>query len=134
MGINNGLKVGDLLSLKVKDVRSLREGDCIAIKESKTGKTNILMVNRSVYKALKNYFENLNPDDNAFLFASRKSKGSLNIQAVNSLVKKWTKAINLNQKNYGAHTYGRPLATSSEQNLGLGLRFWLNGFVISAQQ
>ena len=71
--------MGDLLSLRVKDVQSLREGDCIAIKESKTGKTNILMLNRSVYKALKNYLEKLNPDDNAFLFASQKSKGSLTI-------------------------------------------------------
>jgi hypothetical protein len=85
-------------------VRGLREADCIAIKESKTGKINILMVNRAVYKALKTYFEKLNPDDNAFLSASRKKKGSLAIPAVNSLVKKWTKAINLNQKNYGAHT------------------------------
>jgi len=95
------------------------------------------MVNRSLYKALKNYFEKLNPDDNAFLFATQKTKGSLTIQAVNSLVKKWTKAINLNQKNYGAHTlrktFGYIQRTKfGEQNLGLGLRFWLKGFVIPA--
>jgi integrase len=132
MGINNGLRVGDLLDLKVKDVRSLREGDSIAIKESKTGKTNILMVNRSVYKAIKNYFEKLNPDDNTFLFASRKSKDSLTIQAVNSLVKKWTKAINLNQKNYGAHTLRKTFGYIQRTKFGVGFEVLAKRFCHSS--
>ena len=103
MGVNNGLRVGDLLRLKVKDVRHLKEGEYITIRENKTGKNNILMVNKSVYKALKNYLDKINPDDEDFLFASRKSKEPLVIQAVNALVKKWTKSINL-KGNYGAHT------------------------------
>ena len=36
MGVNNGLRVGDLLKLKVKDVRHLKQGDTIPIKEGKT--------------------------------------------------------------------------------------------------
>jgi integrase len=103
MGVNNGLRVGDLLRLKVKDVRHLREGDSIIIRESKTKKANILMVNKAVHKALRNYLEKVDPDDEDFLFASRKSKEPLLIQAVNALVKKWTKAINL-KGNFGAHT------------------------------
>jgi len=103
MGVNNGLRVGDLLRLKVKDVRHLREGDSIIIRESKTGKENILMINKAVYKAMRNYLEKVDPDDEDFLFASRKSKEPLLIQAVNALVKKWTKAINL-KGNFGAHT------------------------------
>ena len=103
MGVNNGLRVGDLLRLKVKDVRHLKEGDSILIRESKTKKENILMVNKAVHKALRNYLEEVDPDDEDFLFASRKSKEPLLIQAVNALVKKWTKAINL-KGNFGAHT------------------------------
>jgi len=103
MGVNNGLRVSDLLRLKAKDVRHLKEGDYITIRESKTGKENILMVNKAVHKALRSYFERVNPDDEDFLFASRKSKEPLVIQAVNALVKKWTKSINL-KGNYGAHT------------------------------
>ena len=104
IGINNGLRVGDLLRLRVKDVRYLKEGQYANIKESKTGKTNILMVNKSVYKCLRNYLEKVAPDDNDYLFASRKTKDPLTVQAVNALIKKWTKAINLNHGNYGAHT------------------------------
>src|SRR5271169_6356473 len=61
MGINNGLRAGDILMLKVKDVKSLKPGEFITIKENKTGKQNILMVNKFVHKALKNYLEKLRP-------------------------------------------------------------------------
>jgi len=52
MGINNGLRTGDLLRLKVKDVRKMKPGDSIRIKEKKTGKENVVMCNKAVYKAL----------------------------------------------------------------------------------
>ena len=45
MGINNGLRAGDLVKLKVKDVEHLKVSDTLTIKESKTGKENILVIN-----------------------------------------------------------------------------------------
>jgi len=103
IGINNGLRAGDLVRLKVKDVRYLKIGDTLTIRESKTGKDNILVINKTVYKALRNYLDTVHPDDQAFLFASRKGDSHLQSQAVSKLVKKWTGAINL-RGNYGAHT------------------------------
>ena len=103
VGINNGLRTGDLLRLKVKDVRYLKEGDGINIREMKTGKVNILMVNKPVYKALRNYLEKVDPGDDDYLFTSRKRKTPLLVPSVNGLIKRWTKAINL-RGNYGAHT------------------------------
>ena len=38
MGINNGLRAGDLVKLKVEDVRHMKVGDILTIKEGKTGK------------------------------------------------------------------------------------------------
>ena len=102
MGINNGLRVCDLVRVKVGDLRYLKVGDTLTIKESKTGKDNILVVNKTVYKALQTYLETVRPDD-AYLFASRKGESHLQSQAVSKLVKKWTRAINL-KGNYGAHT------------------------------
>ena len=55
MGINNGLRAGDLLKLKVIDVKGLKEGDKITIKEGKTGKQNILVINKTVHKVLNQY-------------------------------------------------------------------------------
>jgi integrase len=103
MGINNGLRAGDLVKLKAKQVRYLKLGDTLTIRESKTGKDNILVVNKTVYKALQAYLDAIRPDDDAYLFASRKGNGHIQSQAVSKLVKKWTRAINL-KGNYGAHT------------------------------
>ena len=103
MGINNGLRAGDLVKLKVKDVRYLKVGDHLTVKESKTGKENILVVNKTVHKALRSYLDALRPKDDDDLFASRKGNSHLQSQAVSKLVKKWTAAINL-KGNYGAHT------------------------------
>jgi len=103
MGINNGLRAGDLVKLKVKDVQHMKVGDTLTIKEGKTGKDNILVINKTVYRALRNYLGAVQPDDNAFVFASRKGDGHIQSQAVSKLVKKWTMAINL-KGNYGAHT------------------------------
>jgi len=48
LGINNGLRAGDLLKLKINDFRKLKPGQSIVIRESKTGKNNILMINKTV--------------------------------------------------------------------------------------
>lgn len=103
MGINNGLRAADLIKLKVKDVRDMKVGDTLTIKESKTGKDNILVINKTVDKVLKAYLDKVRPNDEDFLFASRKGNGHLQSQAVSKLMKKWTKSINL-RGNYGAHT------------------------------
>ena len=103
IGINNGLRAGDLLKLKVKDIRQLKTGDSLTIVESKTGKKNILMVNKTVYKAIKNYLDKSKPNDEDYIFKSRQGGKSLNISSVNALMKKWTRAINL-KGNFGAHS------------------------------
>ncbi len=103
MGINNGLRAGDLVKLKVKQVRYLKVGHTLTIKEGKTGKDNILVINKTVYKALRNFLDLVQPDDADFLFASRKGDRHIQSQAVSKMVKKWTKAINL-RGNFGAHT------------------------------
>jgi len=103
MGVNNGLRAGDLLRLKVKDVRDMRVGDTLTIKESKTQKDNVLVVNKIVHRALREYLDRVQPDDEDFLFASRKGGSHLQSQAVSKMVKKWTRAVNL-KGNFGAHT------------------------------
>lgn len=103
MGINNGLRAGDLLKLRVSDIEDLKPGQSILIKESKTGKENVLMINKSVYKAVRRYIDQARPAADSYLFESRKTKEPLTIQAVNALVKKWAESINI-KGNFGAHT------------------------------
>jgi integrase len=60
-------------------------------------------MNKSIHKFLQHYLEKLKPDDDAFLFRSRKGNEATTIQCVNNMVKKWAGEINL-KGNYGAHS------------------------------
>ena len=119
MGVNNGLRIGDLVKLKVKDVRNLKVGDTVSIVEGKTGKKNVLVINKTVYKALKNYLEKVQPNDQDYLFPSRKGSSHLQSQAVSKLVKKWTKAINL-KGNYGCHSLRKTFGYIQRTQFGVG--------------
>jgi len=70
MGINNGLRTCDLLRVKVSDVRDLKIGDTLTVKESKTGKDNVLMINKVAFKALRRYLDSVDLDDSDYLFTS----------------------------------------------------------------
>ncbi|MCV9886253.1 site-specific integrase [Metabacillus halosaccharovorans] len=68
LGINTGLRIKDLLSLRVRDV----EGWSIYIREAKTGKTNEVFMPPKVKKAVRQYVKD--KDKNEFLFKSRQGK------------------------------------------------------------
>ena len=103
MGTNNGLRTGDLLRLKVKDVRFTNPEASIFIIEQKTKKKNVLKINKMVFKSLQTYLAIVNPEDDDYLFASRKGGTALTIPSVNRLIKSWTDQVNLKGR-YGAHT------------------------------
>lgn len=119
MGINNGLRSGDLLKLIVNQVSDLKPGEHLTIRESKTGKDNVLVINKAVHKAIRNYMDALKPEPDDYLFASRKGNKPLTIQAVNNMVKKWTRAINL-RGNYGAHTLRKTWGYIQRTEYGVG--------------
>jgi integrase len=63
---------------------------------------NILMINKSVHKVLKQYLEEVKPSDEDYLFQSRNGKNKpLTRETVNKMIKVWTKLL---KGNYGTHT------------------------------
>ncbi|MGO9018888.1 MAG: tyrosine-type recombinase/integrase [Syntrophobacteraceae bacterium] len=127
MAINNGLRTGDLLKLKVWQVRNLKPGQCISIKEGKTGKQNVLMVNKSIHRALQGYLEAVKPGDDNFLFAGRSGRTPITIQRVNQMIKSWTRAINL-KGNYGAHTLRKTFGYMQRKRFGIGFEILAKRF------
>ena len=119
MGINNGLRTCDLLRLRVKDVRDLKPGETLKIIESKTGKENVLMVNRKVFKALHSHLEAVDSKDSDYLFRSRKGNKPLQSQAVGKMIKKWTEAINLRGR-FGAHSMRKTFGFIQRTVYGVG--------------
>lgn len=65
-GINTGLRISDLLTLKVADVRDKNH---IVIKEQKTGKSKRFLINGSFKQSLQCYINSMS--DNEYLFQSR---------------------------------------------------------------
>lgn len=105
LGINNGLRTGDLLKLKVKDLKDLKAGDSIKIKEGKTKKVNVIFINKAVYKALKNYLHKTKynkPGD--WLFPSQINPHQhINTIGCNLMIKSWGRKIGI-RENLGAHS------------------------------
>ena len=121
MGINNGIRAGDLLNIKVGDVRYLKSGQVHQIIESKTKKKNIVVINKSVRKALDNYLaQDEIKEDQDYLFKSQKGDNSpLSVQAVHALIKMWTRAINL-RGNFGTHTLRKTWGYQQRVKFGVG--------------
>lgn len=123
MGINSGLRVQDLLVLRIKDVQDAKAGDRIALKEKKTGKDNVLIINKEILAALTDHFENLGTDEikpDHFLFKSRKTKNSpLTTYAVMGMIKRWTEEVGL-KGNFGAHTLRKTWCYFQRKEFGVG--------------
>ena len=119
MGINNGLRCGDLLRMKVGDVKDLKPGETITVREQKTGKSNVLMINKTTYKILKQFLDETKPDSHEYLFKSRKGSGHLTVGSVNAMVKDWCRSINL-KGNYGTHTLRKTFGYIQRTEYGVG--------------
>jgi len=53
IGINTNLRASDLLRLKVGQVKDLKAGDTIEIKEQKTGKVRRITLNKTCINAIQ---------------------------------------------------------------------------------
>ena len=104
LGINTNLRAGDLLKIKIKDVRYLEPGEHFNLGENKTGKKRTITINKTVYEAIQKLLRSMKTiTDEDCLFQSRKGKEKLTVPYLNNLVKSWCKTINL-KGNYGCHT------------------------------
>lgn len=71
LGINSGLRISDILKMKVKDVRNQTH---FILKEQKTGKSQRLKINPVLKKELNHYTKNMNDED--YLFKSQKGNNN----------------------------------------------------------
>lgn len=119
MGINSGMRVQDLLSLKVSDVQGLKLGDSVSVKERKTGKDNVLLVNKEIKQALEDYLGEEDRPGHHFLFKSRKGQNyPLTTFRVTRLVKSWATAVGA-KGNFGAHTLRKTWTFHQRKTFGV---------------
>ena len=101
IGINTNLRASDLLGIKAGQVRDLKPGDSIQIKEKKTGKFRVVTLNKACIQAIQKLLASSLYNDNDPLFVGQ--RGALTVPSVHRLVKSWCRAINL-RGNYGSHS------------------------------
>ena len=101
VGINTDLRASDLLGLVARQVRGLKPGDDIEIKEIKTHKPRRLTLNKACINALNALLSSRVYNDEDKLFQGQ--RGPITVSYLNRLVKSWAKALNL-RGNYGSHT------------------------------
>lgn len=110
MGINCGLRISDMLKLKIEDVLNK---EYIEIKEQKTGKNKKFPITNSFKQTLFEYIEGKSP--NEWLFCSRQGgKAITRIQAYRIICKACKKAdigvrigTHTLRKTFGYHFYNQ---------------------------
>ena len=101
IGINTNLRASDLLRIRVGQVRDLKPGDEIELKEKKTGKSRRITLNKASVQAIQRLLASRPYADDDLLFTGQ--RGPLTVPSVHRLVKGWCRAINL-KGNYGSHS------------------------------
>ena len=104
LGINSGLRISDLLSLKVSDV--LEHGkikDRIRLREKKTNKFKDFPISSNTKSALKEYLKTRETAPHEPLFESRKNKGFLLRQQAYRIINEVAKSVGIKEK-IGTHT------------------------------
>lgn len=132
LGINTNLRASDLLQIKVAQVKDLKAGDEIEIREKKTGKPRRITLNKTTVRAIQALFKAEPYGDQDFLFKSRRG-AVLTVPSVHRLVKGWCREINL-KGNYGSHTLRKTWGYHQRVTFGVGLPELMVAFNHSTQR
>ncbi|RDE34161.1 site-specific integrase [Parageobacillus thermoglucosidasius] len=107
IGINTGLRISDILKLKVGDVK----GTHISIREKKTGKQKRIRITPSLKRELKRYIEGKNDDE--YLIKSRNGRNKpIGRSMAYKILRKTAERFHLDEigthtlrKTFGYHFY-----------------------------
>lgn len=101
LGINTAYRANELLSIQVGQVKSLRPGDVLDLKQRKTHKYRSVTLNKTAVAAIQTWLQvaDLQSDDDLFTG----QRGCLTVATMSTLVKTWCRDVGL-QGNYGSHT------------------------------
>ena len=99
VGINSGLRISDLLKLRVSDVyENGKPKDRILIREKKTNKFKNFPLSDNAKSALKEYLKTRDYKDHEPLFISRKNKGFLLRQQAYKILNNVAKDVGIKEK------------------------------------
>lgn len=117
LGTNTGLRISDILKLRVKDVK----GSFINIVEQKTQKKRTIKINKKLKDVIKDFIKGMN--DNDVLFQSRVGVNrALGIRRCQQIIKEVASLVGI-EENINTHTMRKTFALNlyrvTGNNIGL---------------
>jgi len=119
LGCRFGLRCGDLISLRWRDLIEIPPGEDLIVKEQKTKKLRILRVTKKVKTIVNQVVRILNPDPNHFIFSSSHKRGEapMTIQNFNLRLKRILKKYGVRTKgNASSHLLRKSFVLGAIQN------------------
>jgi DNA-binding GntR family transcriptional regulator len=102
LATQTGIRMKELLSLKVNHIIGLKIGDGISISGSNAGNPDLIM-NKIIHETFRKYLKEVSPKADDYLFKSRKKQGPLSLSSVSNMIKRWFEAANI-EGPYGARS------------------------------
>ncbi|WP_342429388.1 tyrosine-type recombinase/integrase [Neobacillus sp. FSL H8-0543] len=120
-GINTGIRVSDLLSLKVDDIwdgAKIRE--FLYLKDTNDEEASVYYINSAIQSELKNYLYSYEFNESDFLFKSKKNNQPITRQQAYRIINKAAKEVGIPgkigthtlRKTFGYHAYRKGIAIS----------------------
>lgn len=104
LGINTAYRANELLSLTVGQVRHLKVGSVLDVKQSKNRRYRATTINAVSVDAIEEWLAaHPDPQPEAALFWSQQTGTALTVQALSRMVKDWCKTVGL-EENYASHS------------------------------
>ena len=104
LGTNTGLRISDILKLRVKDVK----GSFINIVEQKTQKKRTIKINKKLKDVIKDFIKGMN--DNDVLFQSRVGVNrALGVRRCQQIIKEVAHLVGI-EENINTHTMRKTFA------------------------
>ena len=121
LGINTGIRISDLLSLKVEDVwdeKGIKE--FLYLKETNSGETKACYLNNNVQQALEDYLNSHDFLGSDYLFKSKKNNLPITRQQAYRIINTAAKEVGIPgkigthtlRKTFGYHAYRKGIAIS----------------------
>ena len=120
-GINTGVRISALLSLKVEDIwDGTRIKEFLSISDDKSDKVKAYYINNAVKNELEVYLANFDFKDSDFLFKSKKDNQPITRQQAYRIINHAAKEVGVTgkigmhtlRKTFGYHAYRKGIAVS----------------------
>jgi integrase len=121
LGINTGIRVYDLLSLKVDDIwDGMNIKEFLTLKDIVSGEVKTFYLNNSVHDELRNYLSLFDFSSNDYLFKSKKNSQPITRQQAYRIINQAAKEAGITgkigthtlRKTFGYHAYRKGISIS----------------------